>query len=88
MTARDDVYEFARWVIQHCMFEGRDLDSFDCELKAIELGLLIETKQDPDFREHWSPVQRPKTYVFSDQLSEPTSVPWLEPPIAVKGIKP
>jgi hypothetical protein len=40
--------EFAKWVIENSVFEGIDLTGWEIEDKAVELGLLIEEKYDPE----------------------------------------
>lgn len=39
--------EFARWVITESVRKGCDLDGGEVQEKAVELGILVETKYDP-----------------------------------------
>ena len=64
--------EFAAWAIRSGAFNGTGLDGDDIQEKAIECGLIIETKYDPDVHghseasEYVSPGDR--WFVFSDDL--------------------
>lgn len=40
--------EFAKWVIRKGWLEGCNLDCLDVQDKAIELGLVVLVKYDPD----------------------------------------
>jgi hypothetical protein len=39
---------FGRWVVEVNTFLGADLDGYDVQNKAVELGILIEVEFDPD----------------------------------------
>ena len=67
-----NIAEFARWCIDEGPFNGCDLDGGSVQQKAIECGLIVETKYDPDIHgESNIPCVSPgdRWYVFSDELT-------------------
>lgn len=69
--------EFARWAVTNGTWEGCDLDGGDIQDKALECGIIVETKYDPEKHgEH--PYAAPELgdtwYVFSDDLNAALSI--------------
>ena len=62
--------EFVRWCVQEGPWEGNDLDGADVQRKAVECGLLTETKYDPALHgeaDEWVEAGD-AWYVFCDEL--------------------
>lgn len=43
-----DYKGFARWAVQEGPWDGKDLDGYDVQCKAIEFGVIKEVAFDPD----------------------------------------
>jgi hypothetical protein len=62
--------EFAKWAIRSGPWDGSDLDGGDIQDKAVECGILVETKYDPEKHGPSETDQEPGDpwYVFSDEF--------------------
>jgi hypothetical protein len=64
--------EFLEWAMNNGPWSGDDLDGADVQNKAIELGLIVETKYDPQIhgRNGKSEYAEPgdQWFVFADWL--------------------
>lgn len=63
--------EFVRWAIERGCWEGCEVDGADIQDKAVELGILMETKYDPEFHNppEWVDIEPGAVlYVFSEEF--------------------
>jgi hypothetical protein len=69
----DRVKEFARWVIENSAWQCCELDGADVQGKAVELGLIVETKFDPEIHGDAQFGEEPgdRIFVFSDLIALP-----------------
>lgn len=66
-----NIAEFARWAVESGCWEGCAIDGGDIQDKALELGIIVETKYDPDKhgRQYLAEIDDGDTwYVFSDDF--------------------
>lgn len=71
----DALIEFLKWAMNCGPWGGNDLDAADVQEKALELGLIVETKYDPEIhgRNENSEYAEPgdQWFVFAPGLTSP-----------------
>lgn len=48
MSTPQAMAEFVKWAMQEGPWDGCDLDGYDVQSKALQLGLLVRTEYDPE----------------------------------------